>query len=348
MIKLILTRLQELHAQRTLSWRALSQYVPYSTLMRWKARAKAQKPLLQKPGPKKAQPLDWEQLYALVSRLPHGRCRTQGTTQLYALFAHCISRRQLRQMAAQIRQQKLDAMKRIQWHVPGLAWSIDATEYHSSTCKLIPIQDLASKYRFSPLVAPSEDGRAIAQHLEALFRQHGPPLFLKRDNGSPFNSEPVEQLLARYGVLPLNSPPHYPRYNGSMEKSIRDLKTALDKRQHPIPAIALKRRSELEATIHELNHQNRRVLKGLTACHCFHDPKRRLNLSQRSRTKILRLLHQQYWRTIANMARPTHRRLAAAWRHTVESWLRRQGLISISQKQQPNVSTNFPKNWSHN
>jgi hypothetical protein len=33
---------------------------------------------------------------------------------------------------------------------------------------------------------------------------------------------------------------------------------------------------------------------------------------------------------------------------TVESWLRCQGLIAVRQNQKPNVSTTFPKCWSHN
>jgi hypothetical protein len=60
--------------------------------------------------------------------------------------------------------------------------------------------------------------------LEAAFKEHGPPLFFKRDNGSSFNCCEVDQVLARYWVLPLNNPPAYPRYNGAMEKSIRDLR----------------------------------------------------------------------------------------------------------------------------
>ena len=38
---------------------------------------------------------------------------------------------------------------------------------------------------------------------------------------------PDDELLACFGVLPLNNPPYYPRYNGAKEKSIQDLKTAL-------------------------------------------------------------------------------------------------------------------------
>jgi hypothetical protein len=45
----------------------------------------------------------------------------------------------------------------------------------------------------------------LAAFLEAAFKEHGPPLFFKRDNGSPFNCCEVDQVLARHWVLPLNS-----------------------------------------------------------------------------------------------------------------------------------------------
>jgi hypothetical protein len=67
----------------------------------------------------------------------------------------------------------------------GLAWSCDATEYGDQ--QIIPVLDLHSRYRFQPLVCDRLDGRQIAGHLEQLFRKHGAPLFLKRDNGSPSN-----------------------------------------------------------------------------------------------------------------------------------------------------------------
>jgi hypothetical protein len=52
--------------------------------------------------------------------------------------------------------------------------------------QIIPVQDPASRYRFRRLVSGQLDGRQIAIHLESLFRQHGAPAFLKRDNGSSF------------------------------------------------------------------------------------------------------------------------------------------------------------------
>ena len=60
-------------------------------------------------------------------------------------------------------------------------------------------------------------GETVAVHLEQLFLQHGPPLVLKRDNGSNLNQQAVDEVLARYLVMPLNSPPHYAPYNGGME-----------------------------------------------------------------------------------------------------------------------------------
>jgi hypothetical protein len=51
----------------------------------------------------------------------------------------------------------------------------------------------------------------------------GRPLVLKRDNGSNLNHQAVDEVLARYLVLPLKSPPHYPPYNGAIECAVREL-----------------------------------------------------------------------------------------------------------------------------
>ena len=67
----------------------------------------------------------------------------------------------------------------------------------------------------------------MAVRLEQLFLRHGPPLVLKRDNGSNLNHQAVDEVLTRYLVIPLNSPPHYPPYNGGMECAVRELKTPL-------------------------------------------------------------------------------------------------------------------------
>ena len=160
----------------------------------------------------------------------------------------------------------------------------------------------------------------------------------------------MNAVLAQHKVLPLNSPPHYPPYNGAMEKSIGDFKRRLDQRMNnhtdPSPLHAA-----IEATIHELNHQRRRCLYGKTACELFHDPALRPSFTRRFRDELLRLLTKTFRENLQSMAHTDHHAAAATmWRRTVESWLRCQGLIRVCRNPQTNqpVSTSFPQNWSQN
>jgi transposase InsO family protein len=302
----------------------------------------------QVPGPSKTVPLDGTEFYPLLRQLDHGRQRTRGTSELYARFAPSLSRRHLGALVQEQRRDQLATMKHIHWLWAGLAWSCDATEYGPEGNLIIPVQDLASRYRFAPLVANHLDGRQIAAHLERLFRQHGAPLFLKRDNGSPFNHHAVDQLLARFRVLPLNHPPHFPRYNGGMEKGIRDFKAALDQRHQRSAAAPTDFVLTVELTAHELNHQPRRCLNGRTAGAVFHDEAQRLRWTLRQRQTIFRLLLQQFGVTSGKLSAGDHRPPATLWRVTVETWLRCQNLIAVRQNQKTNVSTTSPKKWSHN
>jgi hypothetical protein len=348
MIRQILHQLDTMKQTSQTSWRQLCDPVPYASVMRWRQRQKQGLPLWQCPGPKKSLPLDWSEFYPLLRQLNHGRVRSQGTGELYERFAQCLSRRSLGALVQDYRRDQLHAMKHIHWLWAGLAWSCDATEYGEDGCQIIPVQDLASRYRFRPLVSDRLDGCQIAAHLESLFRQHGAPLFLKRDNGSPFNCQPVDEVMARFGVLPLNNPPHFPRYNGAQEKGIRDLKAALDQRLQHAANVPKDFALMVEVTTHDLNHRSRRCLKGRTACAVFHDDAQRLRWTKRQRQTIFQLLLQQFGAIIGKTTNGCHPRPATLWRVTVESWLRCQGLIAVRQNQKPNVSTTFPIYWSHN
>lgn len=344
MIRQILHQTERARKHSRLAFRQQCEGVlPYSSLMRWRSRERSGLTLWQPPGPKKAEPLDWPKFFPLLRQLNHGRVRTQGTGELYQQFAASLSRRELRSLVQDYRADQLAAMKRIDWLWSGLAWSCDATELDGHI--LVPVQDLRSRYRFEPLVLSKLDGQHIAAHLEKLFKQHGPPLLLKRDNGSPFNHRAVDEMLARFGVLPLNNPPHFPRYNGGMEKSIRDFKTALaqrlEKERSPLSLLA-------QVTAHELNHRSRRCLQGRTACAVFHDDAQHLRWTRRQRQTIFGLLLQNFGAMLETTTDKHHPSHATLWRVTVESWLRRQGLIQIRQNKKPNVSPTFPKIWSHN
>lgn len=47
---------------------------------------------------------------------------------------------------------------------------------------------------------PSQDALPVARALEDLFREHGPPLVIKSDNGSAFITEDVQALPKRWNV----------------------------------------------------------------------------------------------------------------------------------------------------
>ena len=81
MIPCILERLEK--ARLEFTWPQLCEHlIPYATVMRWKARAKAGRPLLEKTGPKKKEPLPGSSLRMKVQQLQHGRRRSAGAPAL--------------------------------------------------------------------------------------------------------------------------------------------------------------------------------------------------------------------------------------------------------------------------
>jgi hypothetical protein len=142
-------------------------------------------------------------------------------------------------------------------------------------------------------------------------------------------------------------PPPGGDQNGAKEKSIRDLKAALDQRLQNLMVSSELARA-VAATVHELNHQPRRCLQGRTACAVFHDNAQRRRWSQSRRQEIFRLLLGQFGAMIEKPANGDHLRPATLWRVIVESWFRCQGLINVRHNQTQNVSTTSCKIWSHN
>jgi hypothetical protein len=346
MIPRLLEQLEQ--GRREFSWRELCYgLLPCATVLRWRARAQAGEAPVQKAGAKKKQPLDMEIVKKRIEELTHGRQRTAGTTALYEQLSNAISRRRFQELVAEERQNITDNMKRIQWLHPGAAWSIDTTEYGPEKFKITPLRDLASRYQLpTPLVGPQEEGTKIAVYLDLMFKKEGAPMFLKRDLGSPLNCLAVDDVLERHGVLPLNSPPGYPRYNGAIERSMRDLQDALDQRR--LNALQVPMSIEVELATHQLNHRRLRSLGRRTPCQVYHDPARRLRLHGASRQRIFREVFDQFWQYIQCMPVRNRHTTNAAWRLVVETWLRRQGWITVTEKTQPNVSTDSKPFFSQN
>ena len=354
---MVITTLTQLKRQVRWPYQRLcrSLGVPYGSFRRWKHRLERGEPARFPPGPKKVAPLHREELHGDLARLHHGRQRSRGVGAVYRLYQPQVSRRALQALTETLRrelaQQRQAECHHITWHVPGLVWSLDNAALASVSSHLLrlhQVQDLASRYKFPPWVGERIVGETVAARLEHLFVRYGPPLVLKRDNGSNLNQRAVDEVLARYLVMPLNSPPHYPPYNGGIEGAIRELKPPLVEQiraSGPIPASQVQGWAEVLA--HDLNHRPRRCLGGQVACRVFQDARPALKAyTRRKRREIFDAIND-LTRTLMQV-RVVHpqRQAETARRLAVETWLQRNGVITITQNRK--VLPVFLKQIAHN
>ena len=343
MIPPILECLEE--GRQEFTWKELCYgVVAASTVYRWRARVAAGLAPVEKAGPKKEQLPTGADLQERIRQLDHGPRRTAGTTELQAQWSSYIGRRRFRELVEEVRQNLRDSLCRIQWHQPGTVWSLDTTDYGPEKMKITAIRDLASKYVFEPWVADRENGEQIAAHLDRLFREQGAPMFLKRDGGSPLNCGAVNEVLEAHLVLPLNSPPGYPRYNGAMERGIQDLKDVLDAQGLAGQPLGLRAR----LAVHDINHRPGRGARPLNPCLSFHDPALRVRLTRPERDRIFREVFGRFWELAQCLPARTRTTLTAGWRLIVEDWLVCQKWVTFRQNQQQPVSTHSEPVCSHN
>jgi hypothetical protein len=250
--------------------------LPYPSFNRWHLRWMNATPLVRQPGPPKVNPPNFEGIEKDIAGLSHGRNRTQGTGELYTRYAPSVSRRELQSMVAMARHDQnafhRQNLRRIRWNAPNVAWSMDPCEYdqHGAKVYLNQVQDLASRYKFSPMIGDVPCGEEIAGYLVATFDRFGAPLFLKRDNGGNLNHTTVNNVLADYFVLPVNSPVHYPPYNGAIEEAQTELKNGLAEklaRKSSCPREHLG--AYVSSVEHDLNHHPRPCLSGRNACRVY-------------------------------------------------------------------------------
>lgn len=347
---MIVTQLRTLHQQVAQPYRplCLAATVAYPTFMRWKGRAQRGEPVWSKPGPKPVGRLDVAGLQAQLRRLKHGRRRSPGAPAVYAAHRCAISRRSFHELLAEargaVRRERRADTRRIQWLVPGAVWSVDPTELvlvragHRQKLSVLPVLDLASRYKLPPLIGERLTGAVVAHRLDELFRQWGAPVVLKRDNGSNLNSAEVNEVLSRWFVIPLNSPPHYPPYNGGVERAQRDLKSALRPLLRESPENNVVR--QIQWTVHELNHRPRRCLRGHTACEEFAGAKQNLrDYTSRMRKEAFEQIRDRAMQSMLEPPARTQGHADAAWRRAVETWLLQNEIITISE---PKTVTQFP------
>ncbi|MFI5324033.1 MAG: hypothetical protein ACHQ6U_11005 [Thermodesulfobacteriota bacterium] len=308
--------------------------IPYPSVKRWRVRLKRQTDLVKQPGPFKIQAPDLNQLKEEIAKLPYGKHRTKGAGKLYGLYQASLSRRDLNQLIAQARHEQntenRQHLKRIVWNVPNVAWSMDPCEYNQrdefgKKVYLNQMQDLASRYKFSPLSGNALTGEEISGYLAEIFNRFGAPLFLKRDNGSNLNYKAVNETLEEYFVIPVNSPVHYPPYNGAIEEAQTELKAGLNQKLLYRPYCPSEHLEAYASAVeHELNHRLRPCLNHQNACQVYFKNRRVFTKWER------REAYDWIIGLQSDILRENEVQLQTAWRIAVETWLNKKGYITIT------------------
>jgi hypothetical protein len=97
-------------------------------------------------------------------------------------------------------------------------WATDFVEHLGGLGWVLSVRDLASRQQLLWRHVPSPSAEVVIAALAELFREYGPPLVLKSDNGAGFIAAATVDFLAQQGVIPLCSPPRRPQYNGGCER----------------------------------------------------------------------------------------------------------------------------------
>jgi hypothetical protein len=312
--------------------------VDYSSLMRWKGRQAAGEAIVRKPGPGKVGPLDLDALTAEIRQLAHRQERTHGTGALHALHQDEISRRDFQTLVADARaeylHEKQEQARQIDWLAPSLVWSMDDAEIEACDVRRVHlhvVHDLGSRYTLCVLGNDAlADGPTIARNLVRLFKQHGAPLFFKRDNGSNLNHAEVNKVLAEHGVIPLNSPAYYPPYNGGMEHKQLEIKEHLKNRFTDGPTCQPVLVLAAEICGHDLNHLRRPVLGHRTACQTLAAGRPTLRqFNRRKRKETFEKIKSLAVDITANLEQHTDMSAEVAFRYAAESWMQSNNIIRV-------------------
>ena len=310
--------------------------VSYPTFMRWNGRYESGAELVSAPGPKKIERLELDALRNDVFRLGFGPKRTSGTGKLYRKYHRQISRRNMsgiiEEARLEVMDEKREAMRRITWNTPRAVWGMDVTEAAVNGGKVFVnlLQDMSSKYKLhsiSDYEVPC--GEDVAGQLELAFKKNGPPLFLKRDNGGNLNHAAVRDVLERHMVIPFNSPPYYPKFNGSVENANCEMKK--EESFALVMELEAYKGNELslytENVLNCLNHKKRGVLGEKCSCLVFFGSEK-LNVTRRDRKEIYDWIIEQKLEIREKLGDGIEDDKAT--RLAIETWLLMNGHITVA------------------
>ena len=327
---MVMNQVQVLHEKVGGSYREVVEAVglPWASYQRWSARLRQDQPPVQAPGPKKDVQLNLPLLLEEVQQMKHRQRRSFGTGRLYEAHREEISRRGLQELVHSERRQrkaeKRRSLRKITWHVPGLVWAIDGTEI--GDIQLLHMQDLASHYKFDPQADASLPGEQVAAYLEQVIAIHGPPLILKRDRGGNLRHAAVQAVLEKHLIIPLDSPRHYPPYNGAMEHAQGEIK-GIHRVGPALAGVALECHT---AAAHALNHRRRPSLQGRTACAVFGQAHQAMQpYTRQKRKEVIDWIKQEALAILQGGGSSSAQASEKAWRSAVESWLHQEDVITV-------------------
>ena len=204
---------------------------------------------------------------------------------------------------------------------------MDPAEDQGQTWNLV--SDLASRFRFAVHLSIHLPAEQVGADLKALFQRYGAPLFLKRDNGSNLVNAAVDAVLAEFGVIPLNSPRYYPRYNSAIEYGQRELKAWLVQ----LAAWPLSLQASVTTAQTWINVRARRCLDGRSAQDVFLQGNRVFQAEYPlERRPVVKSWIEHGTHTILNSMQKGGRRAHdAAWRQAAEMWLLERDFLEVLQ-----------------
>ena len=194
------------------------------TVARWVKRVREGKPVYRAPGRKPDDVPRAERQAVILALLELGP--RAGVAVLRGLCGSAPYRflaRLKRRFVAVLKKRYRWYLRRLEWLRAGAVWAADFTKPKAGLWqgheRLLLVRDLASGAMLAAVACRTETAKVTCATLLALFLLVGAPVVLKLDNGSAFNAETTQDLLAEHGVTPLHSPPWTPQYNGSCERA---------------------------------------------------------------------------------------------------------------------------------
>lgn len=304
----------------------------YATIMRWLKRYRNGEAVCRPSGYPK-QEYDPAFVEDRIKLLDHKKKRSKGTGSLIKqnLAPRRIINKMVKEARDELNKEKQDYAEHVKWSQAGTVWAIDDTliryDENGKRRYLTNIQDLASRYKFSYETTTNPSGQEIADKLAGLFKKHGAPLFLKRDNGSNLCSEAVDKVLTNYMVMPVNSPVRSPAYNGAIERSQAEIKAEIKEEYlyHADPKVL---DLHIENICHMLNHSPRKSLRGKHACECFSQRKRH---NKRRRKEIYDKVKYYTEEILEEMNKPlTKNKIITARRQAAKQVMLEENIIKIT------------------